>query len=117
MLATPDTRTIDMGTLHSELNMPYTLTPGRAAGLFLAEMGNRRIVGSRFKSGLVIAPAQDFSPVDGESDPELVEAKEVVGKISQIRVLSTQRLGKKIGQASDEELEAVIEGLNEIIGA
>ena len=73
MLATPDTRTIDMGTLHSELNMPYTLTPGRAAGLFLAEMGNRRIVGSRFKSGLVIAPAQDFSPVDGESDPELVE--------------------------------------------
>jgi mRNA interferase MazF len=38
-------------------------------------------------------------------------------KISQIRTLSTQRLGKKIGNVSDEELEAVIDGLNEIIGA
>ena len=38
-------------------------------------------------------------------------------KISQIRTLSTQRLGKKIGKASDEELTAVIEGLNEIVGA
>ena len=37
-------------------------------------------------------------------------------KISQIRVLSIERLGKKIGKASDEELEVVIEGLNEIIG-
>ena len=37
-------------------------------------------------------------------------------KISQIRTLSTQRLGKKIGKASDEELETIIEGLNEIIG-
>jgi len=35
-------------------------------------------------------------------------------KIGQIGTLSTQRLGKKI--ASDEELESVIEGLNEIIG-
>jgi mRNA interferase MazF len=37
-------------------------------------------------------------------------------KISQIRTLSTERLGKKIGRASDEELETIIEGLNEIIG-
>lgn len=37
-------------------------------------------------------------------------------KISQIRTLSTQRLGKKIGKASVEELEAIIEGLNEIVG-
>jgi len=36
-------------------------------------------------------------------------------KISQIRTLSTQPLSKKIGRASDEELEAIIEGLNEII--
>ena len=38
-------------------------------------------------------------------------------KISQIRTLSTLRLGKKIGKASVEELERVIEGLNEIVGA
>ena len=73
MLYAPETRSIDAQTLHSELAMPYTLTPGRAAGVFLAEMANQRIVGSRFATGVVIAPAQDFSPVDGESDPELVE--------------------------------------------
>ena len=36
-------------------------------------------------------------------------------KISQIRTLSTKRLGKKIGKASDKELEQIIEGLNEIM--
>jgi mRNA interferase MazF len=38
-------------------------------------------------------------------------------KISQIRTLSVKRLGKKLGRISVEELEQVIEGLNEIIGA
>jgi len=38
-------------------------------------------------------------------------------KISQIRTLSVQRLGKKLGKATPEELEDIIEGLNEIIGA
>lgn len=37
-------------------------------------------------------------------------------KISQIRTLSTERIGKKIAQASPEELVQVIEGLNEIVG-
>jgi len=38
-------------------------------------------------------------------------------KIGQIRTLSTQRLGKRIGKASEAELGAIIEGLNEIIGS
>jgi mRNA interferase MazF len=38
-------------------------------------------------------------------------------KISQIRTLSVKRLGKKLGRISVEELDHVIEGLNEIIGA
>jgi mRNA interferase MazF len=38
-------------------------------------------------------------------------------KISQIRTLSVQRLGKKVGQVSPEELAQLIEGLNEIVGA
>jgi mRNA interferase MazF len=38
-------------------------------------------------------------------------------KISQIRTLSTERIGKKIGSLGPEELAHVIEGLNEIIGA
>jgi len=37
-------------------------------------------------------------------------------KVSQIRTLSVKRLGSKIGKASDEELEQIIEGLNEIVG-
>jgi mRNA interferase MazF len=37
-------------------------------------------------------------------------------KISQVRTLSTERLGKLIGRISQEELARVIEGLNEIIG-
>ena len=38
-------------------------------------------------------------------------------KISQIRTLSVERIGKMIGRVSPEEIERVVEGLNEIIGA
>jgi mRNA interferase MazF len=38
-------------------------------------------------------------------------------KISQIRTLSIQRLGRKIGRVTPDELDQIIEGLNEIIGA
>ena len=38
-------------------------------------------------------------------------------KISQVRTLSVRRLGKKIAAASTEELDQLIEGLNELIGA
>jgi mRNA interferase MazF len=38
-------------------------------------------------------------------------------KISQIRTLSVRRLGKKLGRLSPEELERIVEGLNEIVGA
>ena len=37
-------------------------------------------------------------------------------KISQIRTLSTERIGKRLGKASPEVMEQVLEGLNEIIG-
>jgi mRNA interferase MazF len=37
-------------------------------------------------------------------------------KISQIRTLAVERIGKVLGRASPEELSQVIEGLNEIIG-
>jgi len=38
-------------------------------------------------------------------------------KISQIRTLATERIGRRIGRASPEELTQVLEGLNEILGA
>jgi mRNA interferase MazF len=37
-------------------------------------------------------------------------------KISQIRTLSTERIGNLIGKLGHEELVLVIEGLNEIVG-
>jgi mRNA interferase MazF len=37
-------------------------------------------------------------------------------KVSQVRTLSAERLGPRIGRVSAEELGLVIEGLNEIIG-
>jgi mRNA interferase MazF len=37
-------------------------------------------------------------------------------KISQIRTLSVERIGKRIGRTSPEELAQVVEGLNKIIG-
>ncbi|MBZ0168836.1 MAG: type II toxin-antitoxin system PemK/MazF family toxin [Kofleriaceae bacterium] len=37
-------------------------------------------------------------------------------KISQIRTLAVERIGRRIGEASLEDLAQVVEGLNEIIG-
>ena len=37
-------------------------------------------------------------------------------KISQIRTLSTERIGKRLGRAPDEEVAQVLEGLLEIVG-
>ncbi|MBI1775135.1 MAG: OB-fold domain-containing protein [Proteobacteria bacterium] len=75
MLPIPSAHPIDMPAFKSVLSMPYTLTPGKAVGSFLAEIGRRRIVGSKFKkSGKVVVPAQDFCPFSGDSEFELIEA-------------------------------------------
>jgi len=37
-------------------------------------------------------------------------------KVSQIRTLSVQRLGKKIARLADEEVDRIVDGLNEIVG-
>lgn len=37
-------------------------------------------------------------------------------KMGQLRTLSTERLGKRLGRLSPEELARVLEGLDEIIG-
>lgn len=37
-------------------------------------------------------------------------------KISQIRTLSVDRIGRRIAHASEEELARILQGLNEIIG-
>ena len=74
------------------------------------------------RSGTVIAVALTSQPPKAGfpltlelSDSRLPKKSWV--KISQIRTLSTQRLGKKLGKATLQELEDIIEGLNEIVGA
>ena len=73
------------------------------------------------KSGTVIAVAITSQPQRAgyPLTMELVDTelpKKSWVKISQIRILSTKRIGKKIAKASDEELALIIDGLNEIIG-
>jgi mRNA interferase MazF len=74
------------------------------------------------RSGTVIAvaltshPQKAGFPLTFElSHPQLPKKSWV--KISQIRTLSIERLGQKIGRVSAEELSLIVEGLNEIIGA
>lgn len=71
-------------------------------------------------SGTVIAvaitsqPQKAAFPLTMELDGVKFPKKSWV-KISQIRTLSINRLGKKIGKATARELDLVVEGLNEII--
>lgn len=51
----------DLKSLSTALVMPYTLTAGRAVGTFLAELPNRRILGSSCASCKTLrVPSQDF---------------------------------------------------------
>jgi mRNA interferase MazF len=73
------------------------------------------------RSGTAIAVAITSQP-QSAGFPLTLEVKSVKlpkrswVKISQIRTLSIERLGRKVGKVSPEEFERVIEGLNEIIG-
>lgn len=59
--------------LDTSLTLPYTLTTGRAAGTFLAELANQRIVGSRCSAcPRVLVPAQDYCAECGEAADEFV---------------------------------------------
>jgi mRNA interferase MazF len=74
------------------------------------------------RSGTVIAvaitsrPQRAKFPLTLELPPNDLPKHSWV-KISQIRTLSTERIGKKIGTVSQEDLDQIIEGLNEIIGS
>ena len=73
------------------------------------------------RSGTVIATAQTSQPQKaGFPLTLLIESaalpKKSWVKISQIRTLSVERIGQKIGTISAEEMIRVVEGLNEIIG-
>lgn len=73
------------------------------------------------RSGTVIAmaitsqPQQAGFPLTQEIKTEDLPKRSWV-KISQIRTLSVDRMGKRIGYLAPEEIAQVIDGLNEIIG-
>jgi len=103
MYSAPDSYAIDLPTFHSEINLPYTLTPGRAAGTFLAEVKNQRIIASRFASGRVVAPAQDFSSIDGEEPEAFVEAPQT-GTLTAFTRVDGQVIGLVRLDGCDNEL-------------
>lgn len=74
------------------------------------------------RSGTVIAVALTSQPQRAGfpltlelAQPNLPKRSWV--KISQIRTLSSERIGKRLGRAAPEELAQVLDGLLEIIGA
>jgi len=73
------------------------------------------------RSGTVIAmaltsqPQRAGFPLTLELQPRGLPKKSWL-KISQIRTLSVERIGKRIGRASPEELNRALDGLYEIIG-
>ncbi len=74
------------------------------------------------RSGTVIAMALTSQPQKAGfpltlelSDPALPKRSWI--KISQIRTLSTERIGKRITKLAEKDLDFAIEGLNEIIGS
>jgi mRNA interferase MazF len=73
------------------------------------------------RSGTVIAvvitsqPQRAAFPLTLELESKELPERSWI-KISQIRTLSVERIGKRLGLATPEELVQVIEGLNEIIG-
>ena len=74
------------------------------------------------RSGTVIAvaltsqPQRAGFPLTLELAGALLPKRSWV-KISQIRTLAVERIGKRVGRASPEELALVVEGLVEIVGA
>jgi mRNA interferase MazF len=72
------------------------------------------------RSGTVIAMALTSQP-QRAGFPLTLELKSLKSKkpawvkISQVRTLSTRRLGRRLGRVASEQLDRLVEGLNEII--
>ena len=73
------------------------------------------------RSGTVIAvaitsqePRAGF-PLTLESKAAGLEKRSWI-KMSQIRTLSVERIGRRLARASDEEIARVVDGLNELLG-
>lgn len=64
------TKTINAApaSMQAQINMPYTLTPGTATGVFLAELSKQRLIGSKHGDEIIVPPlefALTGEPSDG----------------------------------------------------
>lgn len=109
------------GILRGEIRWA-DLDPSRGheqAGLRPVLVLSRDLFNERSKSVIAVAltsrPQRAGFPLTLELTNQGLPKRSWV-KISQIRILAAERIGKRIGRATPEELAQVIEGLNEIIG-
>ncbi len=68
-----------LDSMPAQIKMPYTLTPGTAIGVFLAELSKQRLLASKHGTEICFPPAE-FSPTGEPSDGfvELAPVGEVV---------------------------------------
>ena len=78
----------NMDYMAAQLNIPYTLTPGQATGIFIAELAGRRLLGSRHGDKIIV-PAQDFSGSTGEPAEGFVE----VAPVGEVQAFTTNANG------------------------
>jgi uncharacterized protein len=84
---------VEHPTFDGRIQLPYTLTTGRAAATFLAELANRKIVGTRCPGcGDIAVPAQDFCAACGETQEDFVEVP-AAGTLSGFTETSSGLLG------------------------
>ena len=76
MYQAPASVPLDLPPFKSTISLPYRLTPGKATGTFLAELGARRIIATRCpRCARVEVPAQDVCHC-GNDELELVQVGE-----------------------------------------
>lgn len=100
-----------MESMPAQIKMPYTLTPGKATGIFLAELGKRRLIGSRHgDAGPVRVPAQDFDGASGAEATSFVEVAPT-GALQAFTTTANGTIGFVLLDGSDSPL------VHQILGA
>lgn len=75
----------------TQLKMPYTLTPGQAVGVFIAELAKQRLIGSRHGTDILV-PAADFDGENGSPSEGFAQVA-AIGEVIGFTTSGTQTLG------------------------
>jgi len=94
----------DAQVLEASIALPYTLTTGRAAGSFLAELANKRILGSRCdECQRTMTPAQDYCNRCGTASETFLQMPET-GAVTAVTRTDKGRLAFIRLDGSDTDL-------------